>query len=67
MKHADLTERIIGAFFDVYNKLGYGFLESVYENAMMIALSKAGLQCESQSPIRGYCEGKTVGDFREAV
>jgi GxxExxY protein len=47
LKHEDLTERILGVFFDVYNKLGYGFLESVYEKAMVIALTHAGLCCES--------------------
>ena len=43
-KHADLTEQIIGAFYHVYNSLGYGFLEKVYENAMVIELRRHGLE-----------------------
>ena len=67
MKHGDLTERIIGTFYDVYNKLGYGFLESVYENAMVIALNNAGLECVKQAPIEVHFEGQIVGDFRADI
>ena len=49
--HGDLTERIIGIFYDVYNTLGYGFLERVYQNAMMIRLRKAGFSVLVQHPI----------------
>ena len=42
LKHAELTEKIIGIFYDVYNELGYGFLESVYEESLLIALREAG-------------------------
>jgi GxxExxY protein len=45
-KHAELTSRIIGVFFEVYNELGFGFLESVYREAMMIALRSKGLSVE---------------------
>ena len=45
-KHTDITEQIIGAFYDVYNKLGYGFLEKVYENALGIELTHRGLLVE---------------------
>lgn len=41
LKHAELTEKIIGVFYDVYNELGYGFLESVYEESLLIALREA--------------------------
>jgi GxxExxY protein len=44
MKHEEITEKIIGVFYEVYNELGHGFLESVYEQSMAIALSEAGLQ-----------------------
>lgn len=44
-KHADLTKQIIGAFYHVYNSLGYGFLEKVYENAMVIELRKREKWC----------------------
>lgn len=61
MLHKDLTETIIGAFYKVYNTLGYGFLEKVYENAMMIELDKQGLSCIQQKPINVYYESKEVG------
>ena len=43
LKHRDLTEKIIGTFYDVYNELGHGFLESVYEQALASALAQAGM------------------------
>jgi GxxExxY protein len=63
MRHADLTDKIIGVFYGVYNELGFGFLESVYENALAIALNAAGLNVAQQSPIPVYFRGRTVGDF----
>ena len=48
LKHAGLTEKIIGVFFDVYNELGYGFLECVYEESLVIALHEAGLGSNRQ-------------------
>jgi len=62
-KHSELTEKIIKAYYNVYNKLGYGFLEKVYENAMMIELMKFGLNCKKQYPIEVYYEEKRVGDY----
>ena len=47
MKHKELTEKIIGCAYRVYNKMGYGFLESVYEKCLLIELKKAGLEAES--------------------
>lgn len=44
MKHQEISEKIIGVFYEVYNELGHGFLESVYEQSVAIALSEAGLQ-----------------------
>ena len=61
--HAALTEKIIHAFYAVYNTLGYGFLEKVYENALMLELRKHGLQVQQQVPIRVYYEGQPVGEF----
>jgi GxxExxY protein len=63
MEHSDITEQIIGAAYDVYNEMGYGFLESVYENCMMIALAERGLVAKSQHPILVYFHGHVVGDF----
>jgi GxxExxY protein len=64
LKHAELTERIIGVFYDVYNELGYGFLESVYEEALAIALCEAGLTVEQQVPVPVWFHGKNIGQFR---
>jgi GxxExxY protein len=62
--HRNLTEKIIGVFYDVYNELGHGFLESVYEEAMSIALTQAGLRVERQVPLRVWFRGQPIGDFR---
>ncbi len=64
MKHQEITEKIIGVFYEVYNELGGGFLESVYEQSMAIALSEAGLLVVRQAPITVHFRGQVVGDFR---
>jgi len=63
MKHADITQAIIGCSFDVINELGAGFLESVYENSLLIALRQKGLIAEAQVPIRVEFRGQPVGEF----
>ncbi|MGE0635176.1 MAG: GxxExxY protein [Bacteroidia bacterium] len=63
MLHTDVTDKIISAFYKVYNELGFGFLERVYENAMFDELVAAGLQCEKQKPIKVYYNGKVVGEY----
>ena len=60
----ELTERIIGVFFSVHNELGYGFLESVYENAMCVALREAGIEISRQVPFSIEFRGQVVGDYR---
>lgn len=62
-KHTDITEKIIGAFFNVYNKLGYGFSEKVYENALVIELRKTDLHFIEQAQLPVYYEGQMVGEF----
>lgn len=62
-KYQELTEFIIKAFYNVYNSLGYGFLEKVYENSMMIELKSLGLTCERQKPISVYYKNCTVGEY----
>ena len=62
--HGDLTRGIIGAFYDVYNKLGYGFAESVYQHALPIALARRGLKSERELPLTVMYEQRTVGVFR---
>jgi GxxExxY protein len=59
----ELTERIIGVFYDVYNELGSGFLESVYQRAFLIALLEAGIQCETEFPIPVHFRSRNVGTF----
>jgi len=62
-KHSEITDKIIKAFYNVYNKLGYGFLEKVYEHAMLIELPKFGLSCQNQFPIKVYYDNKAIGDY----
>jgi len=62
-KHSELTEKIIKAFYKVYNTLGYGFLEKVYENALFIELESIGFNIRKQEPIKVYYEGKEVGVY----
>ena len=62
-KHADLTEKIIKAFYKVYSVLGYGFNEKVYENAIVFELKRLGLSAEQQKRIEVYYENELVGDY----
>jgi GxxExxY protein len=62
-KHTDLTEKIIQAFFTVYNTLGYGFSEKVYENSLALELVKLGLQVEPQKKIAVYYDSQVVGEY----
>jgi GxxExxY protein len=59
----ELTEKIIAACFDVSNELGAGFLESVYEKALLIALTDRGLVAQSQIPLKVNFRNQIVGDF----
>lgn len=61
--HSELTEKIIKAFYKVYNTLGYGFLEKVYENALKIELSKMGFNVQAQKNIKVHYAGYEVGDY----
>ena len=63
MEYKEVTETIIGCAYRVYNKMGFGFLESVYEKCLLIELHKSGLDTESQKPITVYYEGEIVGEF----
>ena len=63
MKYENITEKIIKSFYNVYNTLGYGFLEKVYENAMTLDLRKAGLNCENQTPIKVYYYNEIIGEY----
>jgi GxxExxY protein len=59
----DITDKIIRAYYNVYNYLEYGFLEKVYENAMMIELQKLGLNVQKQVPINVFYEEQLVGNY----
>jgi len=63
MIHEDLSGKIIGVFYSVYNALGHGFLEKVYENAMMIELRKIGLHAEQQKKASVYYDSQVVGEY----
>jgi GxxExxY protein len=63
LKHHELTEKIIAAFYHVYNALGYGFLESVYQKAMLIELQKQNLAVQPHLAVCVYYEGQSVGEF----
>ncbi len=61
--YQEKTEKIIQAFYKVYNTLGYGFLEKVYQNALLIELRNMGFECKSQAPVVVYYEESPVGDY----
>lgn len=62
-KHGEITEKVIGVFFDVYNELGFGFQEIVYHNALLIALPQVGLRVETKVNLPVFFRGHLVGDF----
>ena len=61
---AELSDQVIGAFFDVYNALGTGFLESVYEAALLIELRGRGLDVEQQRPLQVRYRNAIIGELR---
>lgn len=63
MKHQELTSEILNSFYKVYNTLGYGFLEKVYENALYHELTSRGISCRRQAPIRVLYDDIQVGDY----
>jgi GxxExxY protein len=63
LKHSDLTEKIIGVFYDVYNELGHGFLESTYAEALVVALEESGLKTAREVPVPVWFRGRKVGQY----
>ena len=61
--HSDITGKILKAFYNVYNNLGFGFLEKVYEKSMLIDLRKLGLKAENQKQIKVYYDNIEVGEY----
>lgn len=64
LKHKEITDRIIKGFYEVYNELGDGFMESVYERALYIVLLSYGLQVEKQKDIAVHFRGQVIGEYR---
>jgi len=67
MLHEEITDKIIEAFYKVYNTLGYGFLEKVYQKSIIIELKKMGLECFEEYPINVYYQDFKVGDYRADI
>jgi len=67
MEYKEITEKIIGCAYKVYNTLGFGFLESVYENSLMLELKKAGFDAKQQFPIDVYYDNQSVGVFKADI
>jgi len=63
-KHSALTELIIWTFYDVYNELGFGFLQSVYRNSLRLDLVEKGVEVAQEVPVAVLFRGQNVGDFR---
>ena len=65
--HKDITNKIISAFYNVYNELGFGFLEKVYENALAYEIRKNGLEAKQQEKIKVYYDNIEVGDYEADI
>ena len=63
MKHEESTHKIIGAAYKVFNKLGFGFLESVYKKGMIIELNNGDLKVEEEKPLKVYYDDHVIGVF----
>ena len=61
--HKDLSYKVVGIAMDVFNGLGSGFLEKVYENAMMTLFRKEGINAQQQAPVKVHFHGEVVGDY----
>ena len=63
MKYKELTNEIINAAYAIHNSLGFGFLEKIYQNALIIELRKRGIEVEPEKPIKVFYNGQVVGDY----
>ncbi len=63
MLQKEITDKILRAYYTVYDELGYGFSEKIYENAMCKELARLGLDCSKQLPIKVYYKGEIVGEY----
>ena len=67
LKHKEITDQILRGFYEVYNELGRGFLESAYENALAVVLRESGLSVETQQELIVRLHGQVVGNFRADI
>lgn len=67
LRFSALTEKVIGAFYDVANELGHGFLESVYQRAMLVRLGELGIHAAAEIAVPVWYHGQQVGDFRADI
>jgi len=63
LKHSELTDKIIGVFYDVYNELGHGFLESTYREALLVAVEESGLSAVREVPVPVWFRGRKIGQY----
>lgn len=63
LEHAEITEKVIGGAYEVYNEIGFGFLESIYQKSLAITLMERGLQVELEAAINVHFRGQEVGHF----
>ena len=63
LKHSELTDKIIGVFYDVYNELGHGFLESTYAEALAMALEESGVTATRGVPVPVWFRGRKIGQY----
>ena len=61
--HKKITDDILKIYYDIYNQLGYGFLEKIYQNAMFLELKKKGYKVEAQKPIKVYYKNQLLGEY----
>ena len=62
-EHSEITEKIIAAAYAVHNQLGFGFLEKVYKNALMIELESMSFKCHAEVPLKVFYQDKPVGEY----
>jgi GxxExxY protein len=65
--HKEITDKVLKTFYQVYNELGFGFLERVYQNAMFYELKAQGFICETEKPIKVYYKNLLVGEYRADI
>ena len=65
--HKEITDKVLKTFYQVYNELGFGFLERVYQNAMYFELKSQGFDCQTEKPIKVHYKNMLVGEYRADI